>query len=285
MYRPKRRGRLLLLVFLALSILVITLDFRGGSGGPLERAKEITEAIVAPIQRGLTSITRPIGNFFSAIADLADLRDTNRRLESEVAQLREEVGEARDLADENAELRQMLELDESWASMDRVTAQVIAETPGNYRWAVVIDRGESDGIRKDMAVITPEGFVGKILTVGADQATVLLLIDPSLGVGATTDDRSLSGVVYGNGEGEDLSLNFVSKEEVVDVGDLVFSSNYNEGIFPPGIPIGYVSHVGGDQRAAEYEIAVDPYVDFSKLNFVQVLLETGKRVQVGDEAQ
>lgn len=281
MYRPKRRGRLLLLVFLALSILLITLDFRGGSGGPLERAKDITAAIVAPIQRGVTAITRPIGNFFSSLADLANLREENNRLEAELERVTTEVNEARDLAAENEELRGALELEEGWASMERVTAQVIADSPGNYAWAVVINKGASDGIRRNMAVITPQGLVGKILEVQDNESTVLLLIDPNLGAGASTEGRGLIGVVTGNGEGQDLSLEFVSKEEDVRVGDRVLTSNFNGRIFPPGIPIGYVSRVGGDPRSANFDIDVNAYVDFKKLNFLVVLLETGEAVAGG----
>ncbi len=276
MYRPKRRGRLLLLVFLALSILLITLDFRGGSGGPLERAKDITAAIVAPIQRGVTAITRPIGNFFSSLGDLANLREENGRLEAELESISTEINEARNLQDENEELRAVLELDEGWASMERVTAQIIADSPGNYVWAVVIDRGSADGIRRNMAVISPEGLVGKILEVEENESTVLLLIDPNLGAGATTDGRGLTGVVSGNGEGQDLSLEFVSKEEDVRVGDEVVTSNFTGRIFPPGIPIGYVSRVGGDPRSADFDIDVNPYVEFKSLNFLVVLLETGE---------
>lgn len=275
MYRPRRRGRLLLIVFLALSILLITLDFRGGSGGPLEQARDITSTIVAPIQRGLNAVTRPVGNFFSSIADLASLRSENAELEAELEGIRADVSEARDLAGENDELRDLLELEESWVSMDRVAAQVIADSPGNYRWAVVIDRGATHGIKKDMAVIGPEGLVGKILTVDSHQSTVLLIIDPSLGVGATTDERRLTGIAYGNGEGEDLALRFVSKDEDVQVGDRVLTSNYNGKVFPAGIPIGYVDAIGGDQRASDFDIDVRPYVDFATLNFLYVLLQTG----------
>lgn len=279
MYRPRRRGRLFLLVFLALSILIITLDFRGGSGGPLERAKDVTAAIVAPIQRGLNAVTRPIGNFFSSIGDLANLRAENERLKAELDGIRSDVNEARNLTSENDELRRMLDLEESWASMDRVAAQVIADAPGNFQWAVMIDKGSADGIKKDMAVITPEGLVGKILDVESSQATVLLLVDPNLGVGSTTEERRLTGIAYGRGEGVDLSLQYVSKEETVAVGNRVMTSNYNGRTFPPGIPIGYVSHVGGDQRASDFQIDVNPYVDFAKLNFVFVLLETGSGSQ------
>jgi len=278
MYRPKRRGRLLLLVFLALSILVITLDFRGGSGGPLERAKEITEAIVAPIQRGLTAITRPIGNFFSAIGDLADLREENKKLEDEVAGLQSEITEARDMAEENAELRELLELDESWATMDRVVAEVIADAPANYRWAIRVDAGTSDGVKKDMAVITADGLAGKVVSVGPNDSTILLLVDPTLGGGATTEQRRLTGVVSGNGFGEDLAMEFVSKQETIRVGDRVITSTYNQGIFPPGIPVGFVSAIGGDARAAEFEIQVNPFVDFARIDHVVIRLETGDRV-------
>lgn len=275
MYRPRRRGRLLLLAFLALSVLVITLDFRGGDGGPLERAKEITQAIVAPIQRGVTAITRPVGNFFSSIADLANLREENGRLRNEVEELTREINQARELAKENAELREFLDLAEPWYTMDAVTAQVIADAPGNYSWAVTISRGADDGVETDMAVITPQGLVGKVINVNADEALVLLLIDPQLGVGATTGERRLLGTVSGNGEGVDLSLNYVSKSESVVLGDNIYTSNRNRSVFPPGIPIGHVSGIGGDARDPNYEISIRPAVDFTTLNFVQVLLETG----------
>jgi rod shape-determining protein MreC len=279
MYRSKRRGRLVLVVFLALSILIITLDFRGGPGGPLERAQEITQAIVAPIQRGVAAVTRPIGNFFSAIGDLANLREDNNRLEARVEEMTQEIVEAQELKDENAELREILGLDTPWYNMESVTAQVISEAPSNWKWSVVINRGSNDGIEKDMAVITPQGLVGKILpNVQPNTAEVLLLIDPSLGVGATTDERRLLGVVLGRGEGEDFAMNFVSKDESIRVSDQVVTSNRNQGIFPPSIPIGYVSSVGGDARDPNFDIRVNPYVDFQHLNFLTVLLETGDRV-------
>lgn len=281
MYRPRRRGRLFLLIFLALSILIITLDFRGESSGPLERAKDVTAAIVAPIQRGLNAVTRPVGNFFSSIGDLANLREENTRLKAQLGQLESDVNEARNLTSENDELREMLGLEQSWASMDRVAAQVIADSPANYRWAVTIDKGTNDGIRKDMAVITPAGLVGKVFSADAHQSVVLLIIDPTLGVGSTTEDRGLDGITAGRGEGADLALQYVSKEEDVNVGDRLMTSNYQGRTFPPGIPIGYVSRVGGDQRASDFEIDVDPYVDFFKLNFVYVLLGTGGDVGEG----
>lgn len=271
-----------MLVFLALSLLIITLDFRG-TFGPLERIKDISQSIVSPIQRGLSTVTRPIGNFFSSIGELASLREENNDLRAEVDSLREEIDQARELTDENLELRTLLELEEPWFTQDRVSAQVIADAPGNFRWAVVIDKGESDGIRPDMAVVNADGLVGKIIQADSHQSVVLLLIDPKAGAAGKVEDEGVTGLVAGNGGGQALSLEFVDKREEVAEGDIVVTSNFNRGIFPPGIPIGTISEIGGDQRASELDISIAPFVDFNDLSVLSVLLETGRSVTVGEK--
>ena len=284
MHRRKGRGRALLLVFLALSILIITLDFRGGSG-PLERIRDFTAAVVAPIQRGLTTVTRPVGNFFSAIGDLANLREENRDLKAKNAELQAEIEEARGLTDENAELLANLGLEEPWFAKEKVAAQVIADAPGNYRWAVVIDKGTSDGLREDMAVISPEGLVGKVIPpMRPDVATIILMIDPNFAAVATSEEGGITGgpTVSGNGEGQPLSLQRVEKGTDVDAGERIVTSNLNGGIFPRNIPVGFISKVGGDERSSELDIEITPYVDFNDLNVVQILLGTGSNVQVGN---
>lgn len=281
MNRRKGRGRLALLVFLALSVLIITLDYRG-TFGPIERVKDLSQSIVSPIQRGLSTVTRPIGNFFSSIGELASLREENRDLRAEVDSLSEEIDRARDLTDENVELRALLELEEPWFTQDRVSAQVIADAPGNYRWAVVIDKGKSAGIRPDMAVVGPDGLIGKVIQADSHQSIVLLLIDTKGGAAAKIEGEGIPGFIGGNGGGQDLSLEFVDKQEDVVVGDVVVTSNFNEGIFPPGIPIGSISEIGGDARASELDISVRPFVDFNNLDVLSVLLETGRSVTVGE---
>ena len=279
MYRRGARGRAILLVLLALSIVLITLDFRSGGGGPLGEAKDISSSIVAPIQRGITAVTRPIGNFFSSIGNIAGLKSENSQLKNELQSANEKLNEYPALQKDNARLRQILELRQSWTSMKTVTAQVIGVPPDNYKWAVFIDKGRADGIHKDQAVIDPEGLVGKIVQVGNHQATVLLLIDPEAAAAAKVSEgkKTISGLVQGNGGNEDLSLTGVTGNEKVDVGKLVETDFYNGGVFPAGIPIGTINFVGGDQRALEQTIKVHPKVDFSNLDYVQILLGTGKK--------
>src|SRR5688572_26975526 len=152
MYRRAGRGRLLLFAFLALSIVVITLDFRQEGDGPLERAKDVSSAIVTPIQRGLTAVFTPVGNFFSTISELSSLRAENAELQNRVEEAEQRIGEAESVLDENERLLALQGLDESYPTMDRVSARVIGRPPANYKWAVTIDKGRNDGIRTNMAV-------------------------------------------------------------------------------------------------------------------------------------
>lgn len=275
MYRRPGRGRLLLLIFLVLSIVVITLDFRGGSGGPLEKAKDVTAAVVGPIQRGFTAVFRPIGNFFSSLADLSHLRSDNERLRNELKEATSRINRAEAIEDENARLRQLLGIHEPWFTQEKITAQVTGRVPSNWQWAVTIDKGEADGIARDMAVIAAEGLVGKIVAVGPHTATVLLLIDPQGAASARVQGTYDTGLVEGHGGNEELSLELIGSGTDVSFGSKVVTSSYNHGIFPPDIPIGEITQIGGDEREPTQQLLVRPYVQFTGLDYVQVLLDTG----------
>ncbi|MCA1571616.1 MAG: rod shape-determining protein MreC [Actinomycetota bacterium] len=285
MHRRTGRGRVILLVFLALSIAIITLDFRQEPGGPLQRVKDISATIVAPIQRGLTSVARPVGDFFSSLGELSSLRTQNSELKAELADLEARATQAESLEDENRELSELLGLEESWAAQPRVAAAVIASGPSNYKWTVFIDKGTSDGVASDMAVISNDGLVGKVLSAQAHVSSVLLLIDPNAAAGARLDPLGglgPRGVVKGNGGDEMLSLGLIGTRREVEEGDEVVTSGYDGGIFPPDIPIGIVAGVAGDTANLQQEIEVDPHVDFTSLDYVYVLTESGSRLSLRD---
>ena len=285
MYRRAGRGRMLLLVFVALSIVIITLDFRQNPGGPLKRARDFAAAVVAPVQRGLATVTRPVGDFFSSLGDLANLRSENERLRDDLVAA-ESADEQLDDADEEiGRLRELLGLQRSWRQMDTVNAQVIATPPSNYKWAVTIDKGRAAGLRPDMAVVAPQGLVGKVVGASSNTATVLLLIDPDGAAGARLEGEGSAGIVRGNGGAEYLSLDHIRTDTEIDVGDSVVTSGLDRGIFPAGIEIGSVAEVGGEEADVSAEIAVDPSVDFESLQEVMVLLDTGDRLRTKGRGQ
>lgn len=268
-----------MLAFLVLSLVVITLDFRSGGDGPLETAKDISTTIVAPIQRGVTTVFRPVGNFFSSLGDLSSLRADNIDLENQVTELSTTIGEAEAIKAENERLRELLGLDESWTTMDRVAATVIATVPANYRWAVRIDRGSNDGVAADMAVVAPEGLVGKVISVQPDTSIVLLLIDPQAAARARIKEKGFTGIARGNGADQSLSLDGIHPEANVKEGEEVITSGYDLGIFPPSIPIGEVVDATGEGAEVEQDIEIEPWVDFNSLDFVEVLLESGPALE------
>ena len=279
MYRRPGRGRVLLLLCLALSIALITFDFRQNPNGFLARIKDVAVAVVAPVQRGFSAVTQPVGDFFGSLGDLADIRSRNRELQDELKRMEATVEQGQALEEENRRLREIFELGRSWPTMRKRTAAVFSKVAANYQWAVFIDKGRVDGIRPDMAVIDPEGLVGKVIQADSHQATVLLLIDPEAAAGARLEGDGTTGAVRGNGGSELLTLEFVRSEASVSVGDEVVTSGYDGGIFPPGIPIGTVVEVGGADNALEREILVDPSADFTALDFVTVLLDSGPQAR------
>lgn len=281
MFRRSGRGRLLLIAFLALSIAIITLDFQEGSSGPLEKAKDIAGEVVAPIQRGVSTVVRPVRNFFASLGDLGRLRDETERLQNELAQAQVTAQRATELEEQIKELTRELDLNARWFTMKAVAVEVISKVAHNYRWAVTISKGSEDGIRPNMAVIdgsagTGGGLVGKTVEpVTDDYATVLFLVDPQGAAAAKIEKVDDTGAVTGNGMGEPLSMEHVQPSSDVKIGQSVVTSYYNSGIFPPGIPIGTISAIQEDEAELEPEIDVEPVVDFENLETLQVLLETG----------
>jgi len=279
MSRRRVRGRVLLLAFLVLCVGIITLDFRQTQTGPLQRVQEFAAAVVTPLQRGFTVVTRPVGNLFTSLAELANLRSENTRLKAEVERLNAAADQSDVFEAENVTLRRHARLRESFASMTPVTAQIIGNSSTNWKEAVQIDKGRAAGIRPDMAVIEPDGVVGKIVPpVTRTSATVLLLTDPSFGAAARITEAEITGIVTGSGSSENLSMKLVDNDANVSVGDAVETSSFNNGVFPPTIPIGEVTAVGEERAALDKEVEVEAAVNFRNLEYVDVLLETGPRI-------
>ena len=224
---------MLLLAFVALSIAVVTLDFRQNSGGPIKRARDLTVTVVAPIQRGFTTVTRPVGGFFSSLAELTNLRGENERLKALLDQAEADADGLPQIEAENRELHEHFKLEKHWTTMDSVLAPVISNSPSNYKWAVVIGKGKRQGVRLDNAVLNPDGLVGKIIRVDRNYSTVLLLVDPAAAATASVGGLGDSGLVEGNGGGERLTLSSIDVTSDVSVGDEVVTWGATRESFLP----------------------------------------------------
>src|SRR5436190_9295872 len=275
--RP-RSTRLLVVTLVCVSLLTITLDYKEGDSGPLAGLGRTALSIVAPLQEGMTRITRPIGNFFSAVTQLPSLRDQIERLQDENAQLRNQrVLSVAELH----QLETLKHLADLKASLDPPStgALVIGSGVDDSEWTVEINKGSADGIKENMPVFSGTALMGHISRVTTNASMVRLIIDPNSKVPARLDEANTTGLLVGQGE-EDLKMLGVPPATKVSVGDTVVTSGYRlegqpTGIDPPGRVIGTVSHVGGGASALEKDITVRPAVDFSTLDDVLVVLSTG----------
>ena len=275
--RP-RNTRLLVVTLVSVSLLTITLDYKEGDSGPLAGLGRTALSIVAPLQEGVTQLTRPIGDFFSAVTQLPSLRNENERLQDQAAQLQNQQVLSVSQIHQLEELKKLLGLKQS-LDPPSTAAVVIASSIDSSEWTVEINKGSSDGIQENMPVFAGTALMGHVSRVATNASFVRLIIDPNSKVPARLDETNTTGLLVGQGE-EDLKMLGVPPATSVQVGDSVVTSGYRlegepTGIDPPGRVIGTVSHVGGGGSALEKDITVRPSVDFSTLDYVLVVLSTG----------
>jgi len=161
-----------------------------------------------------------------------------------------------------------------------MAAQVIGSSGSELSRAVYIDKGERDGMKPDMAVITADGIVGKVLRVYGSTSLVLLINDQTSGVGALLDKTRLQGILRGTPAGE-VVLEKVMSDETVPVGEMVLTSG-GDGIFPKGLLVGRVTKAapGSDLFL---NIRVRPAADLSKLEEVLVVMKIDERQAEPDQ--
>jgi len=276
--RPRPRAtRLLVVSLVAISLAVITLDYRGGQDGPLAGLGRSTLSIVVPMQRAVVTVTRPVGNFFSGLAHLPSLEQRNRDLDNEVRDLQAQIqGNAFD-RQQYEDLYGLVQLKSS-LDPEGVAALVTGNGVSNFEWTVTIDKGSDAGITPDMPVVTgtPDGamLVGRIARVSSNASLVQLLIDRSFSVAGLLSGTRANGLVQGKGD-EDLEMGLVDKGTPIAGNESVFTQGYcvadQPGLYPPGLLIGQVSRTVPAGSDIQESVSVRPAADFSTLEFVLVL--------------
>ncbi len=266
----RRRARVVLAVLVLIALVLITIDFRSSDEGPLSRLRSLATATFGPVQDGLSSLLRPVGNAIDDIGDVFSLRAENEQLRTRLTELEERRRSFDDLERENETLRALLSMRDR-TGFDVVAARVVALAPSNYEWTITIDAGSEDGVERDMVVIDGDGLVGRIIQVTPSASRVLLAIDPNFSAAARVAGLGEQGPMSGRG-GDLMRFLPLDPEAEIERGDEIVTSSYSNGIFPSGIPIGSVEDVGEQTTLLSREVDVRPYVDFTRLDFVLVVL-------------
>jgi len=277
-YRKSTRQRLALAMLLAATATVETLDFRENNGGPLDRIQDVAISIVAPLQSGVGRVFRPVGDFFGSVTSIGSLNRENSRLKGQLEELEAQQRQFPEVFRENEGLKDLTG-QKSWAAGRTLGARVIGLGPSNHEWTVFLEKGSGAGLAEAMAVVSSEGLVGRIVLVGKEYSKVLMVIDPQHSVGARLTGSGETGAISGRSE-EDLRFELIDPATPIRKGETVVTSGYDKGIYPPGIPIGRVSSFKKARDGLTTTALVRPFVKFSRLDTVLVLLDSGDVVKV-----
>ena len=225
-------------------------------------------AVFDPFERSLKGITDATTWAWRTYGGLWRAQQENRDLRRELAATRSQLQQVAEYAEESERLRGLLDF-KAHAPFQTVAAEIIAFSPGASSNAILIDKGTDYRLTPDLAVITPAGVVGKIISVFHHSSQVLLITDPSSGVGTMLERSRTQGVLKGVGNNL-CQLDYVMNEESVSSGDAVVTSGLDQ-IYPEGLPIGTVLKVGGGNIYKS--IVVRPAASLDSLETVLVVLE------------
>ena len=228
--------------------------------------------IFGPFERGFHDVIGGTAETWTSLHDLWSYRQSNKALTAELEAARARIQELSEKAAEVDHLQALLQF-KSQSPYRSVAARVIAASPADGMGTVVIDHGQDAGIEVDMPVITPEGVVGKVAAVYAHTAQVLLITDPTCGVGCMLEESRIQGVLKGSGQGQ-CGLRYVMDDQKVSPGEAIITSGLDQ-VYPKGLLVGHVvrSEPGNIYR----QITVKPAASLNQLETVLVLFNSNPK--------
>jgi rod shape-determining protein MreC len=271
------RRRIVVAVLLLLSVALLTAYFRESDSGVAHSVQGAVLTVVSPLQSGTATATKPFRDAWNWVGDLFSAKSENKSLKKEVQQLRAGLANELTTQSENDQLRAMLQFQKDHVfpkDVTLVTARVVARSTSAWYSTATVNAGSSSGVKVYDAVVNGQGLVGRVVKVYANSASVMLVTDQQSFVDAMIEPGDATGNAQGIVSGSvtgDVTLEYVDKSEKVKEGQYVVTSGRNGSVFVRGIPIGVVESVATQEVELYQSIAVKPFVDFRKLDLVQVI--------------
>jgi len=279
---PSRHKSLVLLAgVIVLQILMLAVQIKRDSQGRLIRVW--TVGAVSPFERAGSSGFGWFRDTWRHYFALQNTTKENEQLRRENDTLKLQISQLQGKASEAGRLAVLLNFRQAHGDVPMLGARVIGAGGGTASLTIQLDRGERDGIRKNMGVITPDGVVGKVVEAYPNAAQVLLLTDKESGVGAMLADSRIQSPVGGQGEPL-LVMKYVPNDDEVSLGERVVTSGMDR-IFPRDLPVGTVMEIKPGNPFKQ--IRIKPAANLERLEEVLVLLslrplETKTEAHPGD---
>lgn len=228
-----------------------------------------------PAQHLFAKILRPITEHFNVKDRMDAYRTENKELIKEVARLKIKMRDSESYIAENERLKALLDLKDRQVNMTTVAAQVVAKDYDYRHKGIKINRGTKDGICEGDPVMTSDGILGVVESVGVNWAVITTVFDGKSAVGARFTRTGDVGVVEGSqelGEYGKCKIEYISATASVMNGDILVTSGLGE-VYPSGLMIGKVSEVKVDAMGNVEYALVDPAVSFDEVYEVLVITD------------
>ncbi len=261
----RHRYFFLLVAVLVAQLLLLSVQITRGRGTLLIQVWAVSA--MEPFQRAAHWTVSSLGGAWGNLQDLRNAREQYRQLQEEVAVLKASLDQLSGEAQELDYLRSQLNYKRE-APFESLAAEVIASSPGGNTRSIFLGRGVEDGMKSDLAVVTPEGVVGKVLRTYARTSQVLMITDSQSGAGCLLESSRLHGVLKGTGRSF-CRMDYVLNEQDVQVGDRVLTSGQDR-VYPKGLFLGTVVEVKDGHIYKE--IFIEPAAHLDRLESVLVVL-------------
>ena len=275
---PGRPRRSLVVALVLACATLITLDHVNG-GAAVDPLRRLVGEVYGPAESAVDSVVAPVIAVPRWLRSHHDLASDVDRLENENSQLRSELATA------DYDRNRLQEYDDLTATAEAigyalVPARVVGMGPAqSFSRTVTIDAGSRAGLAPDQTVVNGDGLVGRVLRVTSTTATVLLVVDADSTVGGRVGRSMKVGFLHGRGDlgqGARLDLELVDQTYVPSKGETVVTWGSQDGApYVSGVPVGRVDSVYSSLRETTQRAVIEPYVDFSALDVVGVVVPSG----------
>ncbi len=264
------RSRLLLVLLLVSSLFLITLDLRGVNLAGSIRSGVST--VISPVENLFSKLLSPIGNLASDVRNFGQSKKKIAELSKQVDELKAKQIIDEDTVGQLNQLKNVLDL-AGRGGYKVVAARVINRgSTESFKETLTIDVGSSDGISRNMTVISESGLVGVIKSVGSNSSIVLLMSDPTFKIGVRIAGTQSIGVVSGQG-GSTYLLQLLDATGEIKVGDTLVARGSQGGRpFVPGVPVGTVTTVQSNASSITQNADVTSSTNLEKLSIVAVVI-------------
>ena len=253
------------------SLLLISLLLLSAGSRERRRGDPIAGVVLdsmRPLQTTVAGGVDALASVWRSYLGLVGVKQENERLRLRILELEHQAMGVAEIEETDKRLAELLHF-RSTLEGDTVAAQIIGRDPLPWFGTVTINKGEADGVRKNMAVLSPFGVVGQTMSTGAHAARVLLLTDHNSGIDAVVQRSRARGIVEGALDGGCV-MKYVKREEDVEVGDRIVTSGL-DGIFLRGVIIGEVTHVTRGNRGLLQVADVKPATPLDRIEEVLVV--------------